>query len=635
MRFFTILIVVLAGLLPARASHAASVQPPDTLHVPFLSEVPVIDGLPEETLPVRIPTIVKKSRDGNPVTVVAYRLAYGAHFFYLAIEVEDDPIASRDRAYQNGDGFHLALTHTRPDGQPVDRFYVLGFSPADPEGAFRRQFVWYHDVDLSFKRIDEARIATRSSDGKTGIELLLPWSAVYPYHPWLGEGIGFNLCYVEAVDEVDKNEYCILDDPYLQSEQSQRRYVPLAFARPENGSAAIYSVIDRNHAFEGEAVHVTTAAFLPHKAARLTVTVATRDGETIVNHTFSLPPSLGPTQYHYSLGTEALPAGVYSVSWSSTLAEADGSTVLTILPTVDSLALTDRLNAVRDRIRPGSLTTIEFRLAHLFGLLSKATPHDPLEAALPLIREVVGDVEAAEQGIDLVATRTGIQRRAYRSEVDGTLQPYSVKVPESYDPKRAYPLLVYLHGSGVEDTGQLEGSYAPEGFIQLAPRGRGTSTVYSTNHAQDDVREAIVDVIANYAIDTTRIVLTGFSMGGYGVYRTFFEMPEQFTALAVFSGHPDLANRWLGGGHPSFLDPQNLAAFKAVPIFIFHGGRDRNCPIELTDQLANLLKEAGADVQYVVEPDAGHDRPNDNTIASYHNWLTRVLYKSENRSRPQ
>lgn len=98
----------------------------------------MIDGLSEETLPVRIPTIVKKSRDGNPVTGVAYRLAYGAHFFYLAIEVEDDPIASRDRAYQNGDGFHLALTHTRPDGQPVDRFYVLGFSPADPEGAFRR-----------------------------------------------------------------------------------------------------------------------------------------------------------------------------------------------------------------------------------------------------------------------------------------------------------------------------------------------------------------------------------------------------------------------------------------------------------------------------------------------------------------
>src|SRR5215510_5031097 len=36
--------------------------------------------------------------------------------------------------------------------------------------------------------------------------------------------------------------------------------------------------------------------------------------------------------------------------------------------------------------------------------------------------------------------------------VDGTTQPYAVFVPEKYDPKTAWPLVVFLHGSGESGT---------------------------------------------------------------------------------------------------------------------------------------------------------------------------------------
>jgi hypothetical protein len=58
------------------------------------------------------------------------------------------------------------------------------------------------------------------------------------------------------------------------------------------------------------------------------------------------------------------------------------------------------------------------------------------------------DAERLATGEDPWKGKTGAFTKAYRSEVDGTLQPYGLYVPPSYDPARAWPLLVGLHGSG-------------------------------------------------------------------------------------------------------------------------------------------------------------------------------------------
>ena len=51
-------------------------------------------------------------------------------------------------------------------------------------------------------------------------------------------------------------------------------------------------------------------------------------------------------------------------------------------------------------------------------------------------------------GEDPWKDRTGAFTKAYRSEIDGTLQPYGLYVPPSYDPAKAWPMVVGLHGSG-------------------------------------------------------------------------------------------------------------------------------------------------------------------------------------------
>ncbi len=110
-------------------------------------------------------------------------------------------------------------------------------------------------------------------------------------------------------------------------------------------------------------------------------------------------------------------------------------------------------------------------------------------------------------------------------------------------------------------------------------------------------------------------------MGGYGVYRTFYETPGRYAGLAVFSGSPDIGRRWIGADQPDFQDTTLLRRFKDMQIFVFHGGRDRNCPVEQTEELVRKLRAAGAVVEYHLEPAKGHESPGPATARAYRRWL--------------
>jgi predicted esterase len=122
------------------------------------------------------------------------------------------------------------------------------------------------------------------------------------------------------------------------------------------------------------------------------------------------------------------------------------------------------------------------------------------------------------------------------------------------------------------------------------------------------------------------MLLTGFSMGGYGVYRTFYETPAKFRAVAVFSGAPAMGRRYAPGENPpDFSDERNLQAFRNIPVFVFHGEKDRNVPIGATRELVGKLQKVGARVEFRVEPDKGHERPSREGIEVFKTWVRQVL----------
>jgi hypothetical protein len=228
--------------------------------VTFLPERPSIDGrLDEElsNLPVRQFALLRKSNPDNPVPPVHYRLAYGTDFLYVYIEAEAKGLTYRDRAFQNGDGFSLVIAKPRPDDEPTKEFYVLSCSAVNKSDLeWTRRVFWYYNVDNIFLSASEnTRLEFRDGDGVISFELLLPWSDVHPYHPWISDAIGFNLQFVKAIGDKGFNRYKVFHGT-VGRENSPRWYGYLKFQKPTKATQPqTFVSADRRNVEEGKPVN--------------------------------------------------------------------------------------------------------------------------------------------------------------------------------------------------------------------------------------------------------------------------------------------------------------------------------------------------------------------------------------------
>jgi len=607
---------------------------PRTLAPPisFLAEAPAIDGLlnaDKAKLPAREFSYVIKGDPGNPIVPVTCRLAYGAEFFYLLIQVKVESFVCRDRGYQHGDGILLMFATPQPGQAQSPENYILGFWPKNDPHEPTGTIVWAHDGDWPLERMAESvRFVVRAHDGYVYYELLLPWEEVYPYHPWLSESIGGELVFVQAVGDDQATWYCMALDDWAKVIPGVAPYIRLAFEAPAlESSARTYLMLDRS-GHQGKVLHARSATLASEPVTEtLLLRILAGEGEPLAVQSLTHHCEPGLSIHNHEIATTDLIPGGYRVAWRSKVHPARGTIGVSILPPFDLEAERRRLDVLGRAISPGSLVTLQFHLQALSARLAQRKPHKTCARLRVEIEKYVSLVSKAEHGDDVLARRTGFFRRAFRSELDGTLQPYTVRIPENFDPDRSYPLVVFLHGSDRDDTSlSSHSSHAgPADWIVVAPLGRGMTNAFTRDHAQSDIHEAIQDVCRYYPIDTNRIVLAGFSMGGYGVYRTHYETPGKFRALAVFSGIPDEASQaFPAEEHPNFLQDAYLAPFSDVPIFIFHGSADRNAPFEKTQQVVQKLRALGAPVEFYVQEGAGHVVPDEAATDAYYAWLDTI-----------
>lgn len=138
---------------------------------------------------------------------------------------------------------------------------------------------------------------------------------------------------------------------------------------------------------------------------------------------------------------------------------------------------------------------------------------------------------------------------AYRSKVDGSVQPYAVTYPLDYgkDPKKKWRLDVVLHGRDstlceVKFLNQHNGKAVPkdQDFVMLEIYGRGNNAYRWAG--ETDVFEAMEHFIATEklldcgSINRSKIVLRGFSMGGAGTWHIGLHHPDKFCAIGPGAG---------------------------------------------------------------------------------------------------
>jgi pimeloyl-ACP methyl ester carboxylesterase len=121
---------------------------------------------------------------------------------------------------------------------------------------------------------------------------------------------------------------------------------------------------------------------------------------------------------------------------------------------------------------------------------------------------------------------------------------------------------------------------------------------------QVDNLRAILDVVKRtYNVDENRVVLSGVSDGGTGVYYTAMRDTTPFASFLPLNGFIRVLENETAEADGD-LFPNNLLN---KPLFIVNGGRDAIYPTSVVDPYVEHLKSGGVDLVYRPQPTAGHD----------------------------
>lgn len=176
---------------------------------------------------------------------------------------------------------------------------------------------------------------------------------------------------------------------------------------------------------------------------------------------------------------------------------------------------------------------------------------------------------------------------------------YLLFLPKSYEAQEfRLPMILFLHGAGergsnLEDlkrngVARIVEEQPDFPFIVVSPQcppgERWSVNLLST---------LLDDVIAQYHVSLDRVYLTGLSMGGYGTWHLAAAQPDRFAAIAPICG----------GGNP-----EEAYRLKNLPVWAFHGKRDRIVPLRESEKMVQALKKCGVNnLKFTVYPEADHD----------------------------
>jgi predicted esterase len=183
----------------------------------------------------------------------------------------------------------------------------------------------------------------------------------------------------------------------------------------------------------------------------------------------------------------------------------------------------------------------------------------------------------------------------------GSIEEYLVWLPPGLERGgRAWPVILYLHGRSLrgDDPSMVlryglprylaEGRSIP--FIVVAPQ------LHTPGSWTDvDRLAAILDEVEErYRVDRDRVYLTGYSMGGGGVWRMAREHAERFAAAVPMAAHtPEPTAFW-------------ARAVAELPIKVIHGAEDELAPPEAARTMVEFLRGTGADVELRMVEGADH-----------------------------
>ena len=167
----------------------------------------------------------------------------------------------------------------------------------------------------------------------------------------------------------------------------------------------------------------------------------------------------------------------------------------------------------------------------------------------------------------------------------GQLQPYALYVPKGPEPSDGWGLTLLLHSLSVNYNQYLASHMQSElgergpGSIVLTPEGRGPDGFYA-GVPEADTFEAWADVARHYPLDPSWTDVSGYSMGGFGVYRLLARWPDLF------------ARGFSVVGAPGTVDDQ-LVSIRNDPLLLWNATADELVNLQSSEAAVSADEAAG------------------------------------------
>jgi phospholipase/carboxylesterase len=203
--------------------------------------------------------------------------------------------------------------------------------------------------------------------------------------------------------------------------------------------------------------------------------------------------------------------------------------------------------------------------------------------------------------------------------------PIRTKLPDTYEPGYAYPLLVLFHGRGgnEEQVLRIAPKISTQNFVYLSirgpqPLGKRTSGQkgFGWEHANAEtmfgeyVRLAVQLTRRTYHIHSERVYLVGVNEGCEAAYRAGFALAGQVAGIVALNG----AMPRNAEGRPAF----NLADASQLRLFIGQGVNASESLRTAMDEDFALLDAAGANVR---KAEFNSEKIHASTLREINHWV--------------
>jgi hypothetical protein len=229
------------------------------------------------------------------------------------------------------------------------------------------------------------------------------------------------------------------------------------------------------------------------------------------------------------------------------------------------------------------------------------------------------------EGAPAWTTAQGAVARGYVSKIDGSIQPYGVFVPPTWQAgsDHRHRVDTWFHGRGetlselnfIEGASRSGGPFTPPDSIVVQLYGRYCCA--NKLAGEVDLFEALDEVRKHYRIDENRITVRGFSMGGAACWQFAVHFPGKWAAAAPGAGFSETAD-FLKVFQNETLKPtafeQTLwhlydctdyaANLFNLPTVAYSGENDSQK--QAADMMEAAMKKEGLDLVHIIGPKTKH-----------------------------